>query len=170
MKDGLIRVGGRLERAYLQSDAKHPILLPKTSIVSKLILEDIHKSIGHLGKNAILASLRQRFWVISAVAVIKSLVHRCVICRKYQAPSMEQKMASLPSTRLVPDDAPFTRTGMDFFGPFSIKSGRSTVKRYGVIFTCLNIRALHLEVAYSLDTDSCINSIRRFIARRGPVK
>jgi len=48
--------------------------------------------------------------------------------------------------------------------------GRSVVKRYGVIFTCLSIRAVHLEVAFSMDTDSCINAIRRFVARRGPVK
>lgn len=43
-------------------------------------------------------------------------------------------------------------------------------KRYGVIFTCLAIRAIHLEVAPSLDTDACLNAIRRFIARRGQVK
>ncbi|XP_041932487.1 uncharacterized protein LOC121695553 [Alosa sapidissima] len=30
-------------------------------------------------------------------------------------------------------------------------------------------RAVPLEVAYTLDTDSCINSVRRFICRRGPV-
>ncbi|XP_075888907.1 leucine-rich repeat and coiled-coil domain-containing protein 1-like [Nelusetta ayraudi] len=58
----------------------------------------------------------------------------------------------------------------DFFGPFEIKRGRSIVKRYGVIFTCLNIRAVHLETAHTLNTDSCINAIRRFIARRGEVK
>ena len=38
---------------------------------------------------------------------------------------------------------------------------------YGCIFTCLNIRAVQIEVAYSLDTDSFINALRRFIARRG---
>lgn len=44
------------------------------------------------------------------------------------------------------------------------------MKRYGVIFTCLASRAVHLKVAASLDTDSYINALRRFIARRGHVK
>lgn len=43
------------------------------------------------------------------------------------------------------------------------------MKRYGVIFTCLAYRAVHLEVAATLDTDSLINALCRFIARRGQV-
>lgn len=38
-----------------------------------------------------------------------------------------------------------------------------------MVFTCLASRAVHLEVATSLDTDACINELRRFICRRGEV-
>ena len=44
------------------------------------------------------------------------------------------------------------------------------MKRYGAIFTCLALRAVHLEISHSLDTDSFILALRRFIARRGQVK
>ncbi|XP_077864285.1 uncharacterized protein LOC144349654 [Saccoglossus kowalevskii] len=79
-------------------------------------------------------------------------------------------MADLPIERITPDMPPFTHTGVDYLGPFEVKRGRCVVKRYCVIFTCMSMRAVHLEVAHSLDTDSCINAIRRFKARRGCVK
>ena len=79
-------------------------------------------------------------------------------------------MADLPTTRVKAGDPPFTYTGMDYFGPFEIKHGRTTRKRYGVIFTCMNSRAVHLEIAETMDTSSCINAIRRFVCRRGQVK
>jgi hypothetical protein len=43
-------------------------------------------------------------------------------------------------------------------------------KRYGIIFTCLAVRAIHIEVSYSLETDYFILALRRFIARKGQVK
>ncbi|XP_074611043.1 uncharacterized protein LOC141865610 [Acropora palmata] len=68
-------------------------------------------------------------------------------------------MASLPL---------FTYIGVDCFGQFQVKYSRSSAKRYGDLFTCLTVRAVHIKVANSLDTDSFLNAIRRFIARRGP--
>ncbi|XP_029997552.1 uncharacterized protein LOC115424424 [Sphaeramia orbicularis] len=79
-------------------------------------------------------------------------------------------MADLPESRVTPEKPPFTFVGVDYFAPFEVKHGRSLVKRYGVIFTCLVIRAVHIEVASSLDTDSFINALHRFIARRGQVQ
>ena len=79
-------------------------------------------------------------------------------------------MADLLRDRIIPDEPPFTNVGLDYFGPFEIKRGRTLIKRYGVNFTCLALRAIHIEVASSIDTDSCIHALRRFIARRGQVQ
>ena len=70
-------------------------------------------------------------------------------------------MADLPVDRTVIGEPAFSRVGTDYFGPFIIKRGRTSVKRYGVLFTCLVTRAVHLEVAGSLTTDSCINAIQK---------
>ena len=168
--DDVVRVGGRISRAKLPAATKHPAIIPKNSRLAWLIVMDTHRKLGHSGRNAILAEINQRVWIIGANPLIKRLVSKCAICRKYSAAQMKQKMANLPASRLQFDQPPFTNTGCDFFGPFEIKRGRSIVKRYGVIFTCLTTRAVHIEMADSLDTDSCINSIRRFLARRGHVR
>ena len=78
-------------------------------------------------------------------------------------------MSNLPEERLEPS-APFTYTGMDVVGPWCIKDGRKTMKRYGLIFTCLCSRAVHLETLNTMETDSFINALRRFINRRGKVR
>lgn len=71
-------------------------------------------------------------------------------------------MSDLPQDRVLPDKPPFT---IDYFGPFLVKKGRG----YCVLFTCLTTRAVHLEIAHTLNTDSCLNAIRRVVCRRGQV-
>ena len=78
-------------------------------------------------------------------------------------------MSDLPKERTEPSP-PFTFVGMDCFGPIMVKNGRKEVKRYGLIFTCLCSRAIHLEMLDDLSTDIFINSLRCFIAIRGPVQ
>lgn len=101
---------------------------------------------------------------------IRKVLSKCLICRKLNSLPGCQKMADLPSERVTPNEPLFTRVGVDYFGPFEVKSRRSVVKRYGIIFTCLAIQAIHIEVAPSLDTDSFVNALRRFTARRGQAK
>ena len=65
---------------------------------------------------------------------------------------------------------PFTYCRVDTFGPFIIKQRRSEVKRYGAMFTCMNSRAVYVEVTHSLNTVSFIQALRRIIARRGNIR
>ncbi len=117
-----------------------------------------------------LSKLRERYWISGACAAIRRILSMCVVCRRLQAVPGCQQMADLPVDRVCPDEAPFTRVGVDYFSPFKVKSRRSVVKRYGVLFACLAARAIHIEVAPSLDADAFIHALRRFIARRGQVR
>ena len=78
------------------------------------------------------------------------------------------RMAALPIQRLTPFLRPFSFVGVDYMGPFVVTVGRRSEKRWIVLFTCLVVRSVHLEVAHSLTTQSCLMAIRRFICRRGP--
>ena len=78
-------------------------------------------------------------------------------------------MANLPSSRVEP--APqFSYCAVDYSGPWYIKEGRKEVKMYGALFTCLASRAIHIEVAYSKETDLFLQALRCFISRRGPIR
>ena len=78
-------------------------------------------------------------------------------------------MSDFPEDRLK-CCLPFTYCAVDYVGPFMIKEGRKMLKRYGVLFTCMSSRAIHLETATSLETDAFLNALRRFLSHRGPVQ
>ena len=165
--NGLLRVGGCLNRAPLSDDSKHHIIIPKDSHLARLLVSHFHWESGHSGREYVLALLRERFWLIRANTTVRRILSSCFACKQRQVSVGQQKMAALPRPRVTPDPPPFACVGIDYFGPFYVRQKRSLVKRYGVIFTCLAVRAVHLEVSYSLDTDSFILALRRFIARRG---
>ena len=167
---GLLRVGGRLRHAPLDYEAKHQVILPAKGDVTRLIVTDRHKKLAHAGAEHVLTHLRQQFWVICGRAAVKRYTRVCMACRKRSAQPKPPLMGDLPAFR-VGDPAPvFARVGVDFFGPMTVKRQRKREKRYGCLFTCLSTRAVHIELAHSLDTDSFIMALRRMMARRGKVK
>ena len=113
----------------------------------------------------IINQLRTKYWIPGIRRVVKSVVNRCVPCKRWRSKPQEQQMSDLPPPRVQPYKNPFRSSGCDVFGPMYVKIGR--VKRYCCIYTCLASRAIHLEVLHSLDTSSFINGFRRFTARRG---
>lgn len=149
---------------------KHPIILLKESHISNLLLCHIHERYGHCGRNYILAQLHRKYWIIRGNTAARKVISKCVTCRHLIGKTEEQRMADLPQARSQPDLPPFTNIGMDYFGPIETKKGRNFVKRYGVLFTCLSCRAVHIDMASFLDTDSCIHALRRFVCRREQVK
>ena len=165
--NGLLCVVGRLSRAPIQEESKHPLILPKRRHVVDLIVRHYHLISGHSGKDHVLSLIREKLWIVNARVTVRSVINNCFDCQRRQSPVGVQKMADLPADRVNPGKPPFSFVGVDCFGPFLVKRGRSQFKRYGVLYTCLVIRAVHIEGAYSMDTDSFINSMRRFIARQG---
>ena len=171
-KDGLLRLNGRLRYANeLPYDVKHPIILPKDHPVTRLVIAYEHSRLGHgTGTEHLLAELRTRFWIVKGRRAVRNVVEACRGCRRqFRAKPVGQMMAPLPEARLKLTLRAFKRVGVDYGGPFLTKQGRrkAKAKRYLCLFTCLNTRAVHLEMAYSLDTDSFINAFIRMTARRG---
>ena len=170
-EDQLLRVGGRLRRGCLDDRIKHPIILPKKEHIVERIIAHHHGEIAHLGRTSTLNEVRVRgYWVINGGSQVRKLIENCRRCKELRGQPQTQKMADLPEDRISCAEPPFTSCGADMFGPFIIKEGRKELKRYGIIFTCYSCRGVHIETTTSMDTDSFILALRRFVSRRGPVR
>ena len=168
--DGVLRVGGRLVNANEDDAFRFPVLIPKGAVATKVLIEWHHKQIEHRGKHATINRLREQgFWVVNSSKEVGAVVFRCVRCKWLRGRLGDQMMADLPWSRTTVAP-PFTYCGVDVFGPMQVKEGRKVLKRYGVLFTCFSLRAVHIELAATLETDSFIQAMRRFIARRGAVR
>jgi len=159
----MLRVGGRLANAELSKQEKHQIILPKKHLVVSLIIRNCHMITNHSGKETTFAKAREKYWIVSAKSAVRNELRNCYECKRRFAHPGLQKMSDLPPEKVTPGRPPFSYVGVDYFGPFLVKQSRSVVKRYGCLFICLTIRAIHIEIAHSLDTDSFINALQRFI-------
>ncbi len=120
-----------------------------------------------MGVEYIRAQVNQEFSILGLRSALRSVQSQCVLCRKRRGQPVEPMMADLPKERLGSRQPPFTFTGVDYFGPLFVTVRRSSVKRWGFLFTCMTTRAIHLEVVHSLDTSSCLMAMERFISGRG---
>ena len=64
LKEGLLRVGGRLVNAPLGDERKHPVILPYKHHVTDLIIKQCHENLGHMGQESVLSSLRETVWIV----------------------------------------------------------------------------------------------------------
>ncbi|KAL1269115.1 hypothetical protein QQF64_031404 [Cirrhinus molitorella] len=166
--EGFIRVGGRLRRAEgLDSDFKHPILLDPSHHATKLLIRGYDERLCHPGPERVFAEIRRMFWILRGREAIKREQYQCQGCQRWKSKPSVPKMADLPLARLRLYQPPFYSTGVDCFGPFPVKIGRRSEKRWGIIYKCLTTRAVHLDLLHSMDLDSFLMSLRRFVARRG---
>ena len=154
----------------LSWDEKHPMILPKCHPASQLVVRHYHESAAHSGREQTLCEVCRMFWIIDGRSLVKNIIKNCIKFQQMNTKPIEQFMGSLPKARLEAYQPPFTFTGVDLFGPLTVKLGLGTAKRWGCLFTCLTTRAVYLEVTPSLEADDFILVLRQFISRRGPPK
>ena len=143
------------------------MILPSSHHVTELIIQHYHQIDGHLGTNQVLSRTREKFWIMKGQSAVRKVLHRCVHCQRMHRAQCSQYMSDLPESRVIPGRTPFYHTMVDYFGPLKVKRGRTELKRWGCIFTCLNTRAVHLEVVDSLDSGSFLMTFHKFADLRG---
>ncbi|XP_070067109.1 uncharacterized protein [Drosophila virilis] len=162
---GILRIKGRIDNIEDVEVCKRPIILPRRHQLTYLLVEFYHRRYHQ--QQIVVNELRQRYWVCGLRALVREVSNTCPACRIRRARPKPPGMGDLPIERLSPYTPPFTYTGVDYFGPYDIVVGRRREKRWGVLFTCLTVRAVHLDIAMSLSTDSYLCVLKSFVARCG---
>ena len=167
---GLLRVGGRITHAEISYSAKHPIIIPPKSHLADLIIQFTHKILLHSEFQLMLRAIRQGYYIPQLKNLIRRCIRSCKACTIYKHNFKQQLMGSLPPER-VQFSPPFTHTGVDFAGPFNLKTSllrnAKVVKGYAAVFVCFSTKAVHLEVCSELSTEAFLATFSRFVGRRG---
>ncbi|XP_058817608.1 uncharacterized protein LOC131680909 [Topomyia yanbarensis] len=152
---------------YVAEDAKNPIDLPRDHHLTTLIMAYYHQKYHHQNHQTTINEIRQKYKISRLRVCYAKVRKQCQRCKYDNSVPRPPIMADLPPARLAAFSRPFTHVGIDYFGPMEVVIGRRVEKRWGMLATCLTIRAIHIELVHSLSTDSCIMALRSFIARRG---
>lgn len=168
--DGIFVVGGRTERWMGATwNKQYFILLPKNHRLSYLIALYEHDKIGHLAQLATISKIRSKYWIIGITRMVNKIISSCVDCKRKFRKFEKQIMSPLPLERIQISPA-FYNIGIDYFGPYAVRGEvqkRIHGKVYGVIFTCLVSRAVHVEVANDYSTDGFLSAYDRYTSIRG---
>lgn len=178
--DGILKIGGRTEAVHQSSpydtfdqhftiapDVAQPIILPDDHLATHLLVQMYHEKYRHVQHETVVNEIRQRFHVSNLRQLVKKITRKCSRCKILTATPAPPQMAPLPKARLSPFTPAFTYTGIDCFGPIEVTVGRRREKRWVVLFTCLTVRAVHIEIIHGMDYDSFIMALRNFMQRRG---
>ncbi|XP_055522508.1 uncharacterized protein LOC129716699 [Wyeomyia smithii] len=164
----VMRMRGRISQCeYATMDARNPIILPRIHHITMLVVRDYHMRYHHRNHETVINELRQVYRIPKLRVVYRSMRASCQRCKNEKAHPQAPMMGELPEARLAAFSRPFTFVGVDYFGPFAVSVGRRSEKRWGVLVTCLTTRAIHIEIAHTLNADSCMMALRNFMARRG---
>uniref|UniRef100_A0A8D8XVX5 Integrase catalytic domain-containing protein n=2 Tax=Cacopsylla melanoneura TaxID=428564 RepID=A0A8D8XVX5_9HEMI len=168
--DGILVVGGRLSNAPLPEAAKHPILLPTKCHLSRLLVEYYHLLSMHGGPRLVQSLIQRHYWIVGIRSLIRTVLFKCVPCFKSSPRFCQPYMADIPVSRFKQGRA-FINVGVDFGGPFSLKTGprrNSPIsKAYIALFVCMSTKAIHVELVTDLTTAGFIAALDRFVGRRG---
>lgn len=168
--NGLIHSRGRISKCpVFDMDQVNPILVSPIDRLCELLIRKSHLSCQHLGLQATINHLRRSgIWVPRIRQVVKRVLSECILCRKFNAFSYSYpKMTNLPVHR-TGFVVPFRHVGVDYTSHIWVNEPDGSRKKvYVLVYTCLNVRAVHLDLVPSMSTEHFLLSFKRFSNRFG---
>ena len=165
-EDQLIRCGGRIHNAPLSELTKFPYLLPSKHRFTNLVISQAHVMQHHSGVNSTLTTIRQQYWIPSGRQRVRSLLRKCVICRKTTGKAYTTPDPPPLVKCRVNKTQSFEVTGVDFTSALYVRGREGELKVYICLFTCAVSRAIHLEIVLELSLECFLQAFRRFVSQR----
>lgn len=162
-EDQLLRVKSKLEYKEDADAFRNPILLPDDCPLVHELIREIHRAYGHAGIQFVINKLREKYWIHRSRKTVTKALRQCVICRRHEAKPLQVDPVALPTKRVTPGEV-FTTTGVDLAGPLFLKDKS---KVWVVLYTCAVYRCVVLDLVDSLDSESFIRSLQRFVTTYG---
>lgn len=103
--DGILRVGGWLDKAALEEGIKHSMVLPANSHFTDIVIADAYKRTLHGGLQLMVNFLRSKYWILDVKNKAKFYVRRCISCIRHASKFREQLISQLPKSRVNPSRA-----------------------------------------------------------------
>lgn len=101
---------------------RYPIVLDSKHLLTERIVYYAHIKLKHAGIGIVMSNLREKFWILQSRKTVRSVINRCVVCRRHNARRMETSSAILPEFR-IRNAVPFEVTGVDYAGPLFFDRG-----------------------------------------------
>ena len=108
----------------------------------------------------------EEYWIPQGRIQVKNLISKCLVCQRHERPSFRlPNMPPWPRERVSRCD-PFQFIGLDYLGPLFMKQGAELKKAWVCLFTCVTVRAIHLDWVLDLTAIQLLSCLRRFVSRR----
>ena len=159
--DGILRVNNKGRGDINKFNDRFPILLPKTSPLTTLIIRDTHEDLEHIGCYTLLAELRKQYYIPHYFSAVKTVLKACVICKRNNNRTIKLNQSPYREMRLAPDEKPFSNCYLDYTGSYDVrKEDGSVTKYYLLILSCMWSRAIEIKICTDASTDEFLRAFQ----------
>ncbi len=159
-REGLLRVNNKCSKGKFKNRCYFPILRSKTSQLSKLIIIDLHKKLAHVGRYTLLSELRKKFWVPQYYSLVKNILKKCIICKRFNERTIKLNQSPYKDFRINPPNIPYKYLFLDYIGPYNIKWMGKKVKIWILCITCMWSRAINLKICMDLTVKNFLRAFQ----------
>ena len=160
---GILRVRTKFKTWAANPCGQFPVLLPKSSLLTTLIIRRIHEAGSHAGTYSVLTMLRKHYYIPTVFTVVKKTIKDCVYCKRIHGRTVKLNQSYYRSFRSNAPKIPFRQITIDHFGPYTVKIDDKPKKVWILCISCLWSRAINLKICYDMTVNEFIRNMQLHI-------